>query len=189
MSSPARARGPLVTVVSLLTAIGLAGALVDAFGTFPAFGGIHGCAAGMLIGLVIGAVMIFMIAWGIVALVATFGLVLLANGSRWGPILLILSNLAVVAFFGFWMPVEQGELAWGLLLVLLALTPGVAFALLVHMVLSRGSVLKRVAVTAALAMLVAWPASVYADGLSFGFAQAITPSAPVLLSSGPHQAC
>src|SRR5260370_25768204 len=91
--------------IALLTLAGLLGAAVDALAGLPATGGPHGCAAGMLVLLVIGAAAVYFAVWLAVVAVATLGIVLLTRRSRWGPILLLISNLSVMWWFGYWPPV------------------------------------------------------------------------------------
>ena len=127
-------------LVAILTAVGLAGILVD----FVAFFAIHGpltggCAfGGVAAALMIIALLLVLAYAGFAGALALTGLIFFWRRSRWGPRLLIPSNLLSMAFF-FWSPVNPGQVDWVAILVLLAAAPAVAVAMLVWPLLSRAA--------------------------------------------------
>ena len=125
-----------------LTAVGLAGVLVDFLGLFVAaghgFGG--GCAlAGMGFLLILFGLVLVLIFVGLVGSIASLGLALFWRGSLWGPALLIAGNLLSMAFYA-WSPVYAGQVVWAGAVVVLASAPAVAVVLLLPALVSRGRI-------------------------------------------------
>jgi hypothetical protein len=122
--------------VTALTAVGLVGGGVNVLGGFIADfapGGNFrvGCGSGLGGLLFYAAAAVFLVLLGLVGMLVAFGAVLFSRGSRWGLVLLATINLAMLALFGI-PSVFRGQLLWGAIVALLAITPAVALALLVQ---------------------------------------------------------
>jgi hypothetical protein len=133
-------------LIAGLTAVGLAGAVIDIVGLFVAdgygFGG--GCAMagiGFLMTVVSAVTVLFLL--GLVGVLASLGLALFWRGSLWGPGLLIASNFLAMAFYA-WAPVYPGQVAWAATVLVLASAPALAVALLLPGLVSHGTIRVRV---------------------------------------------
>ena len=88
-----------------------------------------GCSAALGALLFFALAAVFLLLLGMVAVLAAVGAALFWRGSRWGPVLLVAVNLAMLGLFG--MPsVFRGQVLWGVIVGLLAITPAVALVLL-----------------------------------------------------------
>lgn len=153
-----------------MTAVGLAGVLVDFIGFFVAaghgFGG--GCAlAGMGFLLIVFGLVLVLIFLGLVGSLASLGLALFWRGSLWGPALLIASNLLSMAFYA-WSPVYPGQAGWAGAVLVLASVPAVAVLLLLPALVSRGRIRVRVVELVVLGLIAVplvwlWVGGVIAD--------------------------
>ena len=129
-------------LIAGLTAVGLAGVVIDFDGLFVAagngFGG--GCAmAGMGFLIVVLGTVVVLIFVGLVGGLASLGLALLWRGSLWGPGLLIASNFLAMAFYA-WAPVGPGQVAWAATVLVLASAPALAVLLLLPALVSHGRI-------------------------------------------------
>jgi hypothetical protein len=148
-------RRKLWTLIASLTAVGLAGVVIEVVGFFVAagngFGG--GCAMagiGFLMVLVSAVVVLFFV--GLVGVLASLGLALFWRGSLWGPGLLIASNFLAMAFYAL-APVYPGQVAWAATVLVLASAPAFAVVLLLPGLLSHGTIRLRVLELAVLGLI------------------------------------
>ena len=124
----------------VLTAVGLFGAEVYVFGGFmaPYLGGQRKIGwdapgAGIVLLFLAGAVLLSLCAvWAF----AGAGALLFWRGSRWGAVFLVAVNLIVIGLYESSQAVYSGQLAWGVLAVLLAVTPLVAVGAILRALLS-----------------------------------------------------
>jgi hypothetical protein len=174
-------------LVTALTVLGLVGILVD----FSALFGIHGpliggCGGlgGLGVLLMLGMATVVLTFLFLVGVLATIGLISLWRRSRWGPRLLIPSNLLSMAFFGF-SPVGPGDVGWAVVLILFGAAPAVAVGLLALALLSRprqGAVLRDEAVLLGMVALILLPAFAY--GMSLDLAAAFAPAPQLVAHAG-----
>jgi hypothetical protein len=145
--------------ITALTAIGLVGGGLNVIGGFIANfapGGNFkvGCSAALGALLFFALAAIFLLLLGMIGVLAAVGAALFWRGSRWGPVLLVAVNLAMLGLFGF-PSVFRGQLLWGAIVAALAITPVAAVALLVQPLLrwpgTRWVVVTQLAILGALA--------------------------------------
>jgi hypothetical protein len=131
-------------VVFTLTGIGGVGMIVEFVSYFAILGPLTGgCANGGLAGvlmLIAGVAVLIYVA--VVGLIALIGVIFFWRRSRWGPRLLIPSNLLSMAFC-YWTPLSPGthggHADWAIILLLFGAAPAIAVGLLVWALLSRVS--------------------------------------------------
>jgi hypothetical protein len=188
MASPARPTWAVwstgySTLIVALTAIGLVGAVIDLVGLLAA-NPPHGCAAGVGLAAMVGMMAIVLVGLSLVGVLAVVGTIFLFLRSRWGPLLMLPANLLTMGFFGWWTPVNPGQLAWAAIVVLLTAPPALAVALLVVQLLSRDSLRERlieVVLLGALAIPLGW---LYVAGMAYDVSAGLQqPPAPVVASS------
>jgi hypothetical protein len=175
--------------VIALTAIGLVGGGLNVIGGFIANfapGGNFkvGCSAALGALLFFAVAAVFLLALGLVGVLAAVGAVLFWRGSRWGPVLLVAVNLAMLALFGF-PTVFRGQVLWGAIVVLLAMTPAVALALLVQPLVRWPGQRLVVAVQLAILSAFALPAVVlFALGLTQDVTLVVQPAPSAVAAAG-----
>jgi hypothetical protein len=175
--------------ITALTAIGLLGGGLNVIGGFIANfapGGNFrvGCSAGLgaLLFFALAAVFLFLL--GMVGVLAAVGAALFWRGSRWGPMLLIAVNLAMLGLFGF-PSVFRGQLLWGAIVGLLAITPAVALALLVPPLVRWPGRRWVVAVQLAVLIILGLPAvAVYSLGLTQDLTLVVQPPPNAVAAAG-----
>ena len=170
--------------VVALTAIGLAGAVVDFFGGIYADGGRIGTGCGGGIGILLLVYFGLALIWGFVCVLASVGAFLLWRRSRWGPLLLIPVDLLCMYVIGSYQSVFPGQLIWGGVVVLLATAPAVAAGLLVWLLWTRGRLWVRVlelVILGAIAVPLLWT---YPSGLSSDVSSALQPAPPRVAATG-----
>lgn len=171
-------RLPLWRVTTVLSAAALVGAGIAWVAILVAIGPPHGC---MAMGAVIflGATLLFLVFCAVAAALIAVGSFLSYRGSRFGPYLVALPNLAVMGFLGWWDPVAPGQLVWAWILVAMTCLPLVAL-LAVSVQLVSGGLSGHVAgAFAALllaGLLVPWLAHGWALDLGYGY-QVVQPVA------------
>lgn len=126
-----------------------------------------------------------------------FGLVLLAGVTALGllmfrlqfvigPVVLVLSNLLVLGFYGFMSPVFPGQLLWGLLIVGVGAAPAAAVAILGWSVVTRGPLWARAAELVILTLIAVPFVWIYGVGVTSDLQSAFTPSThPIVFSPNP----
>ena len=173
-------------LVTVLTGIGMIGVGVDFLAFFAILGPLSGgCAmagvAAILMGLIVLVALGF---FGLIAGLASLGLILWWRRSKWGPRLLIPANLLSMAFF-YWSPVSPGQVAWASVLVLLGIAPAAATVLLFWALVSRGPGPGRVADVLVLGLIALPLALGYAYVIRADVSAALTPPPPpVAAASG-----
>lgn len=170
-------------VVTVLTGLGLFGILVAFASFFAVLGPLRGgCAFGgiaAILMLVAGLVVLVYLA--LVGLLALLGVIFFWRRSRWGPRLLIPSNLLsmVVFYLSPFSPDGRGGHAeWAVALVLFAVAPAVAAGLLLWALQSSGSWKVRIVELAVLAVIAVPSVSGWFYGLEVDFAAALAPTPP-----------
>jgi hypothetical protein len=164
-------------LVVALTAIGVAGIVVDFVGFFAASGrGIAGgCAlGGLAFFLVSFAALLVLIFIGLVGVMAAIGSILFWRRQRWGPLLLIPSNLLTMAFFDF-SPVYQGQVVWAAVVLLFAGAPLCAVGLLVWALWTRARGRERVVELVVLGLIGLPLLALYVAGINADVTLALTP--------------
>jgi hypothetical protein len=167
----------LWAVVVALTAIGVAGILVDFVGFFAASGrGISGgCAlGGLAFFLVSFAALLVLIFVGLVGVMAAIGSIFFWRRQRWGPLLLIPSNLLTMAFFDF-SPVYQAQVVWAVVVVLFAAAPLCAVGLLVWALWTRSQARERVVDLVVLGLIGLPLVALYVAGINLDVTMAFAP--------------
>jgi hypothetical protein len=167
--------------VVALTAIGLVGILVDFVGFFVASG--HGISGGCALGgvaffLVSIAALVVLVFVGLIGVMASFGSVLFWRRRRWGPLLLIPSNLLTMAFFDF-SPVYQGQVVWAAVVLLFAAAPLCAVGLLLWALWTRANARERVVELLVLGLIGLPLVALYVAGINGDVTMALTPPPPV----------
>jgi hypothetical protein len=162
--------------VATLTSVGVVGILVLFVGFVINLGPVSGgCAlAGLGFLLLFLALALTLIYAAVIGGLTAAGLILFRRGSRWGPGLLIGSNLLTMAYF-FWSPVGPGQVAWAAGVILLAAAPALAVVLLVWFLLSQGIRQARIAELIVLGVIAVPLVSAYVYGISTDVAAALMP--------------
>jgi len=183
----------LWNAVAILTAIGLVGPVVifllkvlPTIQNGPA--GLIRCDLMCSLDLRISFFVTFGIALVLLAGLAGLGLLMFRLQSPWGPLVLILCNLLMMAFYGLDNPVDPGEVVWAGVIVVIAAAPAVAAALALWPLLTRWRLWIR-AVEFVIITLVGLPVLwLYGSGVTNDIRTALTPPPPptAFLSIAPH---
>jgi hypothetical protein len=169
------------SLVVALTAIGLVGIFVDFVGFFVASGhGISGgCALGGVAFIIVSiAALVVLVFVGSIGVMASIGSVLFWRRRRWGPLLLIPSNLLAMAFFYF-SPVYQGQFVWAAVVLLFAAAPACAVGLLLWALWTRANARERVVELVVLGLIGLPLVALYVAGVNGDATMAVTPPPPV----------
>src|ERR1700730_2758853 len=173
----------VLIVLTALSVIGLIGMAIDFLGAFAAFP-LHGGGCGGMAGVLLLFLVMILIALALIGGLALVGLILLWARSRWGPLLLVPSNLLVMGFFGWWNPVNKGQLAWATALLILAAAPAIAAALGLWPLLTRGRLWVR-AIELVILGLIALPlVQLFIAGITVDIQTALAVPPPQVASSG-----
>jgi hypothetical protein len=169
------------SLVVALTAIGLVGIVVDFVGFFAASG--HGISGGCAMGgvaffLVSIAALVVLTFVGLIGVMASIGSVLFWRRRRWGPLLLIPSNLLAMAFFDF-SPVYQGQVMWAAVVLLFAAAPLCAVGLLVWALWTRARGRERIVELVVLGLIGLPLVALYVAGINLDVTMALTAPPPV----------
>lgn len=125
--------GRFRALTTTLTVIGILGLYVY---IGVQIGGVRpGCALGSILFALVFGVILLLYAIGVLAVV---GIVLLNVRSRWGPLLLVPTNLLVTSFFGWWWFDTPGQVGWTIAIIVLSAVPVLAAILLLKPLMSRG---------------------------------------------------
>lgn len=164
--------------VAILTAIGLVGPVIFLVKVWPEIGPPPNC--GSYPGCIYGLVAFFLVWLVVLAFFAGLGLLMFWLRSPVGPLVLVVCNLVMMAFYGFSHPVNPGELIWGVVVVAVAATPAVAAALVLWPLLTRWALWVRVlefVIITLIALPVLW---LYGSGVGNDIQTAITPQSHAL---------
>jgi hypothetical protein len=169
--------------VLVLTVIGVLGTWIDFFALFWASGrGVAGGCGG-LIGILLALLLLVVIFLVFIAALAAGGALLFWFRTAWGPPVVIAANLLLMGFYGWWVPISAGQLAWGLSLVALAAAPALVVLLMLWPLVTRGRIWVRVLEIAVLGLL-AWPTLwLYAHGIPSEVSTALQQPVPVAAAS------
>lgn len=174
----------------MLTGLGLFGILVAFASLFAVLGLLRGgCALGGIAAiLMLIAGLLVLVYLALVGLLALLGVIFLWRRSRWGPRLLIPSNLlSMVVFYlsPFSSDGRSGHAEWAVALVLFAVAPAVAVGLLLWALLSSGSWKVRIVELVVLAVIALPSVSGWSAGLGVDFAAALAPTPPPVVAAAP----
>lgn len=162
-------------LVASLTVIGLVGTAVDFLGgMFVASGHGLGVGCGGMVGVLFLLILLVLIILGLIALLASVGLGLFWRKSRWGPLLLVSSNLFAMGVFGWIPPVYPGQLLWAAVILMLASAPAIAVVLLVWPLMTRGRLWVRGVELVVLGLLAIPVVCLYASGLKYDIQMGLT---------------
>jgi hypothetical protein len=170
--------------VATVTAIGLVGAVVDFLGLFAASGQGFAGGCGGFGGVLFILILLVLIVLGMMGALAAVGLFLFWRRLRWGPLLLVPSNLLVMGFFGWSSPVYPGQVVWAVVIVLLGAAPAIAVVLLVWPLLTRGRLWVRVTEFVVLGLIALPLVWLYVSGLTNDIRTGMTPPAAQVASTG-----
>jgi hypothetical protein len=173
----------LLIVLTALTIIGLIGMAIDFLGAFAAFP-LHGGGCGGMAGVLLLFLVMILIAMALIGGLALVGLILLWERSRWGPLLLVPSNLLAMGFFGWWNPVNKGQLVWATTLLILAAAPAIAAALALWPLLTRGRLWVRAIETLILGLIALPLVQLFIGGMTVDIQTGLAAPPPQVASSG-----
>ncbi|HEX9098944.1 MAG TPA: hypothetical protein VF956_05605 [Candidatus Dormibacteraeota bacterium] len=176
-------------MVAILTAIGLVGPVVIFLA--KVLPNIENSPMGACsLDTVISLFVLFGVALALLAGLAWLGLLMFRRQSPWGPLVLILCNLLMMAFYGVDNPVDPGEFVWAGVVVVIAAAPATAGALVLWPLLTRWRLWAR-AVELVIVTLIALPVVwLYGSGVATDIRTAVAtppPAASVHLFIAPQR--
>jgi hypothetical protein len=124
------------------------------------------------------AALVVLVFVGLIGVMASIGSVLFWRRRRWGPLLLIPSNLLAMAFFDF-SPVYQGQVVWAAVVLVFAAAPACAVALLLWALLTRANARERVVELLVLGLIGLPLIALYIAGINGDVTMALTLPPPV----------
>ncbi|MDQ2943151.1 MAG: hypothetical protein M3R21_05705 [Candidatus Dormibacteraeota bacterium] len=128
---------PLWRVTTAVSAASLLAAVILFFSLFVIVPP-GGCVGGMAVAIEFVLAVVFLAVWMVLAGLTFAGAFLSYRGRRLGPYLIVIANLPVIAFFGWWDPVGPGMLFWGWLVVALTCLPLLALLLAAVQLIAGG---------------------------------------------------